>query len=61
MQVRLVETKVIVGQETFESWIDFHVVVKINCVDIATTIVNGSFQLTYRKEKTIIKCFADKK
>ena len=46
MQVRLVKSEVIVGQQTFQSRIDFYIVVVVNSVNVARTVVDGAFQLS---------------
>lgn len=43
MQVSFVEAKIIVRQKTFESRIDFHVVVEIDGVNITAAVVDCSF------------------
>lgn len=43
VQVSFVEAKIIVRQKTFESRIDFHVVVEIDGVNITAAVVDCSF------------------
>lgn len=50
MQVGFVEAKVVVGQQALQARINLHVVVVINRVNVATTIVDGAFELTWPKK-----------
>lgn len=58
MQVGLVKAKVVVGEKTFESRENFDIVVIVNSVNIAATIVDGSFQLTCKKTSIKSKLIA---
>lgn len=44
-QIDFVEAEVVLHQQTLQNWINLQVVVVVDCVNIAGTVVNGAFQL----------------
>jgi hypothetical protein len=52
VEICLVKAKVIVCQETFEARVNFDIVVVVNGVYVAATVVDSTFELSRKTMKT---------